>query len=155
MALVSATLEVGSGTFGISQWRLTSRQMVSTSREPVASLDLWYVLVYRCSHIQDVGLTSCLYYPRILYLTFRGYTTKAYSLIAVYSCVIKYTHTDLCSATDCCHQALLAVQNYVSNKEHLRINVDVSLSGDTRLFPSSKGKLIHYLFFFVSMFILR
>ena len=92
-ASVSATLEVGFGTFCISQWRLTSRLMVSMPQEPVASLDLWYVLAYRRSHVQNGGLTQCLYYLRTLYLMFSSYTTEAYSLIAVYSCVIKYTHT--------------------------------------------------------------
>ena len=133
--------------FGISQWRSTSRQMVSTFREPVTSLDLWYVLVYRwLNPIVSIISTKCL--------TFSGYTTKAYSLIAVYSCVIKSTHAVLCSATDSCHQVLLAVKVYVSNREeHLRIYVDVSLSGDTRLFQSSRGILTHYFCSFVSMFI--
>ena len=59
---------------------------------------------------------------------FSGYTIIAYSLIAVLL-LCNHTHVDLCSATDCCHQALLAVQVYVSNsEEHFRICVGFSLS---------------------------
>ena len=73
-------------------WRLTYWQMVSTSREPVASLDLWYVLVYRCSHVQDGGLTQMSLLSQNT-VTFSGYTPKYIVSSPLLLCNQLHTHT--------------------------------------------------------------
>ena len=74
------------------KWRLTYWQMVSTSREPVASLDLRYVLVYRCSHVQDGGLTQMSLLSQNT-VTFSGYTPKHIVSSPLLLCNEIQTHT--------------------------------------------------------------
>ena len=75
------------------KWRLTYWQRISTFREPVASLNLQYVLVYRCSHVQNGGLTQMsLLFPNTV--TFSGYTPKhiASSPLLLYNQIQTHTH---------------------------------------------------------------
>ena len=77
---------------------------------------------------KDGGLTqmSLLFQNTV---TFSGYTPKHIVSSPLLLCNQIHAHTDLCTATDYCHQTLLAVQVYGSNsEEHLRISVDFSLS---------------------------
>ena len=73
------------------KWRLTYWQMVSTSREPVASLDLWYVLVYLHSHIPDGALTQMSLLSQNT-VTFSGYTPKHIVSLPLLLCNQIYTH---------------------------------------------------------------
>lgn len=74
------------------KWRLTYWQMVSPSRQPVASLDLRYVLVYRCSHVQDGGLTQMSLLSQNT-VTFSGYTPKHTVSSPLLLCNEIQTHT--------------------------------------------------------------